>query len=228
MYHHAQNFGGGQRNCSLDVLIERWIDKICTKHLTKTEAWLSLRMGVAKALRYPVTVTCLSKTDCKTLDKKLLAAALPALGFPPIYPHKIAQAPPEALGLGIPSVWNDQGIDHVTAMLRHGDSNPKNITGCLFRDAMTTLRFELGLPGYPFDHSYKRFNLCSTPIYLHRAWEFCNDHDFRIQDNQPPLLLGRVNDQYLMQAFTDQGYTDKQLKNSTYAECGQRSSHSPI
>jgi hypothetical protein len=72
-------------------------------------------------------------------------------------------------------------------MLRHGDSNPKNITGCLFRDAMTTLRLELGLPGYPFDHSYKRFRLCSTPIYLHRAWEFCNQHEFRIQDNQPKL-----------------------------------------
>jgi hypothetical protein len=100
------------------------------------------------------TATCFSKKDCKTLDKKLLAVAIPALGSPPKYPHKIAQAPPEALGLrGISFIWNDQGIDHVTAMLRHGDSNPKNITGCLFRDAMTTLRFELGLPGYPFEHS---------------------------------------------------------------------------
>jgi hypothetical protein len=152
------------------------------------------------------------KKDCDTLDKKLLVAALPALGFPPKYPHKIAQAPTEALGLGISSIWNDQGIDHVTAVLRHGDSNQKNITGCLFRDAMTTLRLKLGLPGYPFDHSYKRFRLCSTPIYLHRAWEFCNQHEFRIQDNQPQILLRRVDDQYIMQAFADHGYTDKQLK----------------
>jgi hypothetical protein len=77
---------------------------------------------------------------------------------------------------------------------------------------MTTLRFELGLPGYPFDHSYKRFHLCFTPIYLHREWEFCNAYNFRIQDNQPQLLLRRVDDQYLMQAFPEQGYTDKQLK----------------
>jgi hypothetical protein len=192
------------------LLVERWIDKICTKQLIKTEAWLSLQMGVAKSLRYPLTATCLSIKDCETLDKKLLAAALPALGFSSKYPHKIAQAPPEALGLGIPSIWNDEGIDHVTAMLRHGDSNPKNITGCLFRDAMMTLRFELGLPGYPFDHSYKRFNLCSTPIYLHCAWEFCNEeHEFRIQDNQPQLTLRRIDDQYIMQAFADHGYTDK-------------------
>jgi hypothetical protein len=108
------------------LLIERWIDKICTKQLTKTEAWLSLRMGMAKALRYPLTTTCLSKKDCKKLDNRLLEAALPALGFPPKYPHKIAEAPPEALGIGIPSIWNDQGIDHEAAMLlRHETSTHK-------------------------------------------------------------------------------------------------------
>jgi hypothetical protein len=77
---------------------------------------------------------------------------------------------------------------------------------------MTRLRLELGLPGYPFDHSYKRFRLCSKPIYLHRAWKFCTQHEFRIQDNQPQLLLRRVDDQHIIQAFTDHGYTDKQLK----------------
>jgi hypothetical protein len=92
---------------------------------------------------------------------------------------------------------------------------------------MMTLRFELGLPGFPFDHSYKRFNLCSTPIYLHCAWEFCNEHEFRIQDNQPQLTLQRVDDQYIMQAFAEHGYTDKQLKNLISAECGQKSFHSP-
>jgi hypothetical protein len=95
-----------QMQVLLLLLVERWIDKICTKQLTKTEAWLSLRMGVAKSLRYPLTATCLSKKDCETLDKKLLAAALPALGFPPKYPHKIAQAPPEALD----SVYHPYGM----------------------------------------------------------------------------------------------------------------------
>jgi hypothetical protein len=31
-----------------------WVDRIRTKQLTKTEAWLSLRMGITKALQYPL------------------------------------------------------------------------------------------------------------------------------------------------------------------------------
>jgi hypothetical protein len=42
-------------------IIGRWTGKIRTKQLTKVEAWLSLRMGVAKALRYPLTTTCIPK-----------------------------------------------------------------------------------------------------------------------------------------------------------------------
>jgi hypothetical protein len=72
-------------------------------------------MGVAKALRYPLTVTCIPKKECIILDKLILKAALPALAFPPTFPSDIAQAPPEVLGLGIPSIWNDQGIEHVAA-----------------------------------------------------------------------------------------------------------------
>jgi hypothetical protein len=88
-----------------------WADCVRTKQLTKTEVWLSLRLGIAKALQYPLAATNMSKANCKLLDKALIKAALPALGFPSSYPRVIAQAPPEVLGLGIPAIWNQQGID---------------------------------------------------------------------------------------------------------------------
>jgi hypothetical protein len=176
----------GNQISQADVIqkkIDSWADKIRTKQLTKTEAWISLRVGISKAIRYPLIATGLSKAQCKTLDKSLLQAALPALGFPKTFPHKIAQAPTTALGLGIPSLWNAQGIDHITAMLKHGDTPATNITGCLLCDKMSTLRLELGLPGHPFEHSYKTFQQCTTPIYLHRSWAFCNENGFVRQPN---------------------------------------------
>jgi hypothetical protein len=205
---------GNQQQHVLALLAKviAWADKIRTKHLTKTEAWLSLHMGISKALQYPLAATSLSKQQCKLIDKKLLKAALPALGFPSSFPQVIAQAPPEVLGLGISALWNQQGIDHVAALLRHGDSPASNVTGCLLRDVMATLQLELGLPGAPFGHSYQHFHSCTTPTYLHTAWEFCNDHAFVVQDNQPNLKLQRVNDQFLMQAFADSGYNKKYLR----------------
>jgi hypothetical protein len=88
-------------------------------------------MGIAKALQYPLAATNMSKAECKLIDKKLIRAALPALGFPSSYPQVITQVPPEVLGLGIPALWNQQGIEHIAAMLRHGDSLAHNVTGCL-------------------------------------------------------------------------------------------------
>jgi hypothetical protein len=96
--------------------------------------------------------------------------------------------------------------------VRHGDSPAINVTGCILRDVMATLRIQLGLPGKPFEHSYKRFSSCTTPTYFHTSWEFCNDHAFIIQDNQPLLKLQRTNDQFLMQAFPDSGHSDKELR----------------
>jgi hypothetical protein len=173
----------GNQKRQVLALIEKvleWADKIRTKELTRTEAWLSLRMGIAKALQYPLTATNMSKTECKLIDKKLLHAALPALGFPSSYPQVIAQAPPEVLGLGIPSLWNEQDLEHVAAMLRHGDSPEHNVTGCLMCDVISTLRQELGLPGFPFEHPYPRFHRCTTRMWLHSTWEFCNEHAFQV------------------------------------------------
>jgi hypothetical protein len=139
-----------QQVLALIAKVLAWADKSRTKHLTKTEAWLSLRMGILKALQYPLAATSLSKKQCKLIDKKLLKAALLALGFPSSFPQVIAQAPPKVLlSLGIPALWNQQGIEHVAALLRHGDIPANNVTGCLLGDVMATLRLELGLPGAP-------------------------------------------------------------------------------
>jgi hypothetical protein len=77
---------------------------------------------------------------------------------------------------------------------------------------MSTLRLELGLPGHPFEHSYKTFQQCTTPIYLHRSWEFCNENGFVVKDNQTQLLPRRERYQFLMQAFADNGYKTKELR----------------
>jgi hypothetical protein len=56
-------------------------------------------MGVARAIRYPLTATCLSKANCKTLDTHLLAVALPALGFPAKFHTKLLMLQPQLLAL---------------------------------------------------------------------------------------------------------------------------------
>jgi hypothetical protein len=203
------------QKAALATKVHVWAKKITTKQLTRTETWLSLRLGIAKSLRYPLTATMLSKSDCHELQRPLLKAAFKSLGFPPTFPHAIAFAPTERMGLGFPHFWNDQAIDHLMALLKHGDSLPDqhnpNVTGCLQRDELANLRMELGLPGFQFEHPYKKLHRCTTPVWLHTTWQFCNELHLTLQDTMPQLLPKRRHDQFLMQAFLDYGYTAKQL-----------------
>jgi hypothetical protein len=159
------------------------------KQLTRTEAWLSLRLGIAKSLRYPLTATTLSQKDCKELHRPLLQVAFKALGLPSKFPYTIAFAPPAILGLGFPNhLWHDQGIDHLTALLKHGDGPPDhktpNVTGCLHWDTLANLWVKLGLPGSPFQHKVQK---TSSVHYKNLA-----PHDMAVLQRVPVGSAGRA------------------------------------
>jgi hypothetical protein len=109
-------------------------------------------------------------------------------------------------------LWNDKNIDHITSLLKHGDRDPHNVTGYLLRDELAMMRLELGLPEHPFENLYKQFSHCTMSVYLQPTWEFCNEHNFLVKDNQPQLHLRRQHDQFLVQAFADNGYKKKDLR----------------
>ena len=56
----------GNQDAQVAKLYEKilgWADKIDTKQLTKTEIWLSLQLGIAKSLRYPLMAMTLAKNE---------------------------------------------------------------------------------------------------------------------------------------------------------------------
>ena len=70
-------------------------------------------------------------------------------------PAVIFHAPQENIGLSVETIWNDQGIDHVATLLRHGTAAERNITGCLLRSTLANLKMELGLPENHTAYEYK-------------------------------------------------------------------------
>jgi hypothetical protein len=59
-----------QQVLALIAKVIAWADKNRMKHLTKTEAWLSLRMGIFQALQYPLAATSLLKQQCELIGQK--------------------------------------------------------------------------------------------------------------------------------------------------------------
>ena len=196
----------------LQQKVQIWAGKIRTKQLSRSDAWKSLRMGISKSLRYPLAACALTKSECNAVERPLRKAALPALGFPPTFPLHLVHAPPSSLGLGIPSLWNEQGIDHINTLLRFGSKSTKHSTGQLLHDSLATLKIELGLPGNPTQYPYDRLAESTTRCTFHATWEFCYDHNLIIKDCLPSLRAPRTNDRCIMEVFLQASFSPKELR----------------
>jgi hypothetical protein len=196
---------------SLHTKIALWSDKIRTKHLNQSLAWLSITSGISMSLKYPLTATNLSRNDCSRIMKPFLDVALPALGLPRNMPHAVIFAPKEYLGYGLFDLWLHQAVDQIQACLDYGHRLGNDITGHLLRDITETLRLELGLPDFPMSYEFKKFSGCTTSTKLHTIWEFCSTNGFTLRDGLPITDCLRENDEFLMQVFSDSGYSSKEL-----------------
>ena len=170
-----------------------------------------MRMGVSKSLRYPLAACSMTKKECRAIELPLRKAALPALGFPPSFPLHLVHAPPSSLGLGIPSLWNEQGIDHINTLLRFGCTSTTHSTGQLLHGSLANLKIELGLPGNPTVHPYARLAMCTTRCTFHTTWEFCHDNRLVLKDCLPSLTAPRINEQCIMEVFLQSSFSAKEL-----------------
>jgi hypothetical protein len=101
---------GNQYRQVLELIAKvlEWADKI------RTEVWLSLRMGIAKALQYLPAATNMSKAECKLIDKKLIQAALPALASPPPTHKSLHKRPQKSSALA----FRPYGINRASSTLQ--------------------------------------------------------------------------------------------------------------
>ncbi len=188
-----------------------WSDKIRTRQLPSSLAWLAVSSGISMALRYPLSATNLSKSECYQITKPLLDVALPAMGLPRRMPHALVFSPKEFLGFGIFDIWVQQGIDQISVCIDYASRWTNDITGHLLRDIAESLRIELGLPKPPLTYEYKKWQMCTTPTKLHTIWQFCSESGLQLRDGTPDSPLLRQNDRFIMEMFGAQPYTPKEL-----------------
>ena len=187
---------------ALQTKLSLWSDRIRTRQLPQSLAWLSITSGISMALKYPLAATNLSKADCKKITQPLLDVALPAMGLPRRMPHALVFAPKEFLGYGIFDIWVQQGIDQISVCLDYGHRKRDDITGNLLRDVSESLRIELGMPKSPLSYDYKTWHLCLTHTKLHVLWQFCSESGIQLHDGRVDTPVLRLSDHFLMEIFS--------------------------
>ncbi len=68
---------------------------------------------------YSASVVSLSKQQCQQVKQRAVRAFLGSLGYNTNMPRVVVQAPESISGIGLHSLYNEQGIEHINTLTRH-------------------------------------------------------------------------------------------------------------
>lgn len=202
----------GNNKTAVEVMTltsRQWADRVRAGFLTPNEAWTSFSTTISKKLEYPLLALALTKKECHAIERPMVKQLLASSRVSNSFPRAVFNGPMSLNGLGRTGVYHNQGGQHVEALIRHGPS--PSVTGDLLRALIERHNLELGLQTSILRANYRIFHKLATKTWIKNTWEYIHAHDMVVEDDVPTLQLQRVNDQFLMQAFSDHGFTGTDL-----------------
>jgi hypothetical protein len=131
----------------------------------------------------------------------ILQGGLPTSGIVRTLPHTLVYGTTRYQGLGLPSLYTEQGISHITKLLQHGAKD--NITGQLLRSSLEALQLELGTSAFPLELQHSSMGFLATPCWIVNSWKFMSNLDIKMTSpSNPQLPVLRERDQLLMDILT--------------------------
>ena len=114
----------GNNKQQLEVLIQKASDWASSMNSLRSRrlAWTAFATSITPTLKYPLTTTTLTKSQCYQVMKIVYRAALPAMGVSKTFPRALASAPVRFQGLGMFDLYRSQGIIHLLRASTHGGS----------------------------------------------------------------------------------------------------------
>jgi hypothetical protein len=106
----------------------------------------------------------MTEKECNFIMSLVLQDGLPCSGIVRTLPHTLIYGTTKYQGLGIPSLYTEQGIAHISKLLQRG--HQASITGDLLRASLQALQVELGSSGFPLEHKLARVGFLATECWV--------------------------------------------------------------
>ena len=113
------------------------------------------------------------------------------------------------MGLQFPCLYTQQVIDHVDCLLRHGGTS--SILGQLLDATIKRAKVEIGVAGQLFRCDFHRTGFLLTNSWVKQVWKEVQEYELEVNECSSSRYLHRTNDQFIMTAFMDHGYSKSQL-----------------
>jgi len=159
-----------------------------TSHLNKVAAWLNLTSTILHQVHYVLLAMMLTQAQCNQIMAPCYQARLLVAGYMWSFPHAILQAPYKYFGLGITNLYDEQGLQHLLALLQYS-TNPDDTTGKPICIGLETLQLELGINSQQFAQDWNTFKYLVTPTWITHTWQFQAEHRIQIETMTPDIPL---------------------------------------
>ena len=193
----------------LKTKVATWVERIRTNHISKHYAKLALSSTIFKTLEYSAPALTLSASQWASITTPLIKCGLHTNGVCSTFPKVIREGAHTHMALEFKNMHTIQEIMKLEKYLLFREH--PGIVGQLIRLTEELLKIELGLPGDIFQADYTLFHQLATPSWIKSLWKFVFDTKLELSMRTLPLPETKVNDIFLISAFSAQGYCKSKL-----------------
>jgi hypothetical protein len=118
--------------------------------LSKSEGWSFYRSKYLSAIQYSFPATYMTRKECLAIESKSHPIFLNTLGYAKTFPYAMQVAPKKAGGVGLHSIYPEQGASHVNkVLLPQGRKDSRTLSSTL-KVAYKWHHLYLGMKQHPF------------------------------------------------------------------------------
>jgi hypothetical protein len=207
--------------------VHKWVSRLKSGHLNQVDTWYALTGTIMKTLEYPMVAISLTKAHWDKITSPLLQAILPRIGMARTFPHKVIYAPLSRNGLGLIHPYDNQNLQQLQTVLRHGD-HPLP-TGQLICASFEQMQLKIGTSEPFLTLPFKSYGGLATHCWISHLWEYLSAQQLTLQPGASAVQLqhsqnewttepthkglspGTNSNRFLMPLFLAAGYTKDDL-----------------
>ena len=176
-----------------------WSEQMQSAFLYQWEAALALMTTISRTWSYPLLVTTMTIMECEKIMIPAFKVILTKMGLNRHLPKVFRYAPNEVGGLGLPNIYDMQGLAKIMAVLYHCGKD--TIIGKMIEAQMEICHLHIGVGGVIFDADFDEYNILLPVCWTRSLWEYTFKNDIQLSGPYKSPKLQCQNDQFLMECM---------------------------
>jgi len=191
---------------------EQWKTRVSSHYLNSYDTLMSYKQGLMKQLEYPVGASMVTDKNCAHIQSPALNACLQKNGIVSTIDRTIIFSPYRYGGLGLTSLYTENGIQKVELFLGHLRRHDK--TSKIIKVALGCIQQEVGTSTFILQLPFKKYECIVTNSWMKLLWKFLDNINGSIR--YPSAWTPPSTFQYdinIVEAFMQWELTDDQRYN---------------